>query len=163
VCGYRAAEAFKFCPECGTATATRTSEQRKVVTVLFCDVVGSTALGESIDPEALRATLARYFGRMKAIVERHGGTVEKFIGDAVMAVFGIPVVHEDDALRACRAAIEMREAFPELRVEGRLGVTTGEVVTGTEERFATGDACGCRKTRFHALARRGRLTQCADR
>jgi predicted ATPase/class 3 adenylate cyclase len=110
------------------------------VTVLFCDVVGSTALGESIDPEALRATLARYFGRMKAIVERHGGTVEKFIGDAVMAVFGIPVVHEDDALRACRAAIEMREAFPELGVEGRLGVTTGEVVTGTEERLATGDA-----------------------
>jgi predicted ATPase/class 3 adenylate cyclase len=110
------------------------------VTVLFCDVVGSTALGESVDPEALRATLARYFGRMKAIVERHGGTVEKFIGDAVMAVFGIPVVHEDDALRACRAAIEMREAFPELGVEGRLGVTTGEVVTGTEERLATGDA-----------------------
>jgi class 3 adenylate cyclase/predicted ATPase len=110
------------------------------VTVLFCDVVGSTALGESIDPETLRATLGRYFGRMKAIVERHGGTVEKFIGDAVMAVFGIPVVHEDDALRACRAAIEMREAFPELGVEGRLGVTTGEVVTGTEERLATGDA-----------------------
>jgi len=140
VCGYDAAEAFKFCPQCGAAAATRTSEQRKVVTVLFCDVVGSTALGESIDPETLRATLARYFGRMKAIVERHGGTVEKFIGDAVMAVFGVPVVHEDDALRACRAAIEMREAFPELGVEGRLGVTTGEVVTGTEERLATGDA-----------------------
>jgi class 3 adenylate cyclase len=90
VCGYHAAEVFKFCPECGAAAATRTSEQRKVVTVLFCDVVGSTALGESTDPEALRALLARYFGRMKAIVERHGGRVEKFIGDAVMAVFGIP-------------------------------------------------------------------------
>ena len=68
--------------------------------MLFCDVTGSTALGEQLDPEALRALLARYFERMKAIVERHGGTVEKFIGDAVMAVFGVPVVHEDDALRA---------------------------------------------------------------
>ena len=70
------------------------------MTVLFCDVTGSTELGEQLDPEALRALLARYFERMKAIVERHGGTVEKFIGDAVMAVFGVPVVHEDDALRA---------------------------------------------------------------
>ena len=81
---------------------------RKVVTVLFCDVVGSTALGESVDPEALQGLLARYFERMKAIVESHGGSVEKFIGDAVMAVFGVPEVHEDDALRACRAAVEMR-------------------------------------------------------
>src|SRR5690348_9290207 len=77
---------------------------------------------------------------MKGIVERHGGTVEKFIGDAVMAVFGVPVAHEDDALRACRAAVEMREAFPELGIDGRIGVNTGEVVTGTEERLATGDA-----------------------
>ena len=72
---------------------------------MFCDVVGSTALGESTDPEALRALLARYFERMSGIVESHGGSVEKFIGDAVMAVFGVPVVHEDDALRACRAAV----------------------------------------------------------
>ena len=139
VCGYQAAEAFKFCPECGAAAVARTSEQRKVVTVLFCDVVGSTALGESTDPEAVRTLLARYFERMKAIVERHGGTVEKFIGDAVMAVFGVPLAHEDDALRACRAAVEMQEAFPGLGVEGRIGITTGEVVTGTEERLATGD------------------------
>src|SRR5262249_38631789 len=76
-------------------------EQRKTVTVLFCDVTGSTELGETTDPEVLRALLARYFERMKAIVEAHGGTVEKFIGDAVMAVFGIPAAHEDDALRAC--------------------------------------------------------------
>ena len=131
VCGYQAAEAFKFCPECGATAVRRTSEQRKVVTVLFCDVVGSTALGESTDPEALRALLARYFERMKAIVESHGGTVEKFIGDAVMAVFGIPAVHEDDALRACRAAVEMRDALPELGIGGRIGVNTGEVVTGT--------------------------------
>jgi hypothetical protein len=90
--------------------------QRKIVTVVFCDVTGSTALGESIDPEALRGLLARYFERMKSIVERHGGTVEKFIGDAVMAVFGVPIAHEDDALRAVRAAAEMRDALPELDI-----------------------------------------------
>jgi class 3 adenylate cyclase/tetratricopeptide (TPR) repeat protein len=140
VCGYKSVEAFKFCPECGAAAATQTSEQRRVVTVLFCDVVGSTALGESADPEAVRATLARYFESMRAIVERHGGTVEKFIGDAVMAVFGVPVAHEDDAMRACRAAVEMQDALPALAVEGRIGVATGEVVTGTKERLATGDA-----------------------
>src|SRR6202007_1307327 len=113
---------------------------RKVVTVLFCDVVGSTALGESVDPESLQALLARYFERMSGIVESHAGTVEKFSGDAVMAVFGVPVTHEDDALRACRAAVEMREALPELGVEGRIGVNTGEVLTGTDERLVTGDA-----------------------
>jgi class 3 adenylate cyclase len=116
------------------------SAHRKVVTVLFCDVVGSTALGESVDPEALQGLLARYFERMKGIVESHGGAVEKFIGDAVMAVFGVPVAHEDDALRACRAAVEMRDALPELGVAGRIGVNTGEVLAGTEERLATGDA-----------------------
>ena len=114
--------------------------QRKVVTVLFCDVVGSTALGEATDPEVTRVLLARYFERVKEIVEGHGGSVEKFIGDAVMAVFGIPAAHEDDALRACRAALEMREALPELDLQGRIGLNTGEVVTGTEERLATGDA-----------------------
>ena len=76
---------------------------------------------------------------MKGVVEQHGGTVEKFIGDAVMAVFGVPTVHEDDALRACRAAVEMRDAFPSLGIEGRIGLSTGEVVTGTAERLATGD------------------------
>ena len=110
------------------------------MTVVFCDVTGSTALGERLDPEPLRALLARYFDRMRSIVESHGGTVEKFIGDAVMAVFGVPVLHEDDALRAVRAAVEMRDALPALEVEGRIGVMTGEVVAGTEERLATGDA-----------------------
>jgi class 3 adenylate cyclase/tetratricopeptide (TPR) repeat protein len=114
--------------------------QRKTVTVLFCDVTGSTTLGETVDPERLRALLAHYFEQMKAIVERHGGTVEKFIGDAVMAVFGVPVVHEDDALRAVSAAVEMRDALPELGLQARIGVMTGEVVTGTAERLATGDA-----------------------
>jgi class 3 adenylate cyclase/tetratricopeptide (TPR) repeat protein len=133
---------FAFCPHCGAAVAAAGPgrEQRRTVTVLFCDVTGSTALGESVDPEALRALLARYFQRMKAIVERHGGTVEKFIGDAVMAVFGVPVAHEDDALRAARAAAEMREVLPELGVQARIGLNTGEVVTGTAERLATGDA-----------------------
>jgi class 3 adenylate cyclase len=113
--------------------------QRKTVTVLFCDVTGSTSLGESVDPEALRELLARYFERMREIVERHGGTVEKFIGDAVMAVFGVPAAHEDDALRAVRAATEMQRALPELGLEARIGLNTGIVVTGTEERLATGD------------------------
>jgi class 3 adenylate cyclase/tetratricopeptide (TPR) repeat protein len=141
-CGHENGERAKFCEECGArlAQAAPAREQRKVVTVLFCDVVGSTSLGESTDPEALRAILGRYFERMKAIVERHGGSVEKFIGDAVMAVFGVPQLHEDDALRAVRAAVETRDALPELGVQGRIGVTTGEVVTGTEERLATGDA-----------------------
>ena len=110
-----------------------------MVTVLFCDVVGSTALGESVDPEALRALLSEYFEQMKAIVERHGGVVEKFIGDAVMAVFGLPAIHEDDAVRALRAAMEMQEALAGLGIEGRIGVYSGEVVTGTGERLATGD------------------------
>ncbi len=141
-CGHENSESAKFCQECAAplAAAPASREQRKTVTVLFCDVTGSTALGESTDPEALRALLARYFERMKEIVESHGGTVEKFIGDAVMAVFGVPVVHEDDALRTVRAAVEMRDALPELGLEARIGVNTGEVVTGTEERLATGDA-----------------------
>src|SRR5436305_2523426 len=142
-CGHANSEGAKFCEECGfafAAVAAGAREQRKTVTVLFCDLSGSTALGERTDPEALRALLARYFERMKGIVERHGGSVEKFIGDAVMAVFGVPAVHEDDALRACRAAIEMRDALPDLGLAGRIGLHTGEVVAGTEERLATGDA-----------------------
>src|SRR5881397_144939 len=130
-CNAENPESARFCNECGAPLggAAPAREQRKTVTVLFCDLTGSTSLGESLDPESLRALLARYFERMKAIVERHGGTVEKFIGDAVMAVFGIPQLHEDDALRAVRAALEMRKAMPELGVQARIGVTTGEVVT----------------------------------
>src|ERR1044071_8212699 len=132
-CGHELGPDARFCEACGKPVATGSArEQRKTVTVLFCDLTGSTALGETLDPEPLRALLARYFERMRGIVERHGGTVEKFIGDAVMAVFGIPQAHEDDALRAVRAAAEMREALPELGLAGRIGVTTGEVVTGTE-------------------------------
>ena len=100
---------------------------RKTVTVLFTDVVGSTARGEARDPEAVRALMGRYFARMSAVVERHGGTVEKYVGDAIMAVFGIPSAHEDDAMRAVRAAAEMRVALAELnaRLDAPLSVRTG--------------------------------------
>jgi class 3 adenylate cyclase len=151
VCRHVASEPFKFCPECGTPAADAGArEERKTVTVLFCDVVGSTELGERLDPESLRRVLARYFGTVRAVIERHGGSVEKFIGDAVMAVFGVPVLHEDDALRAVRAAAGLREAIGPLNdglardygtvLSMRIGINTGEVVTGTEERLATGDA-----------------------
>ena len=140
-CGHEANAEFRFCPECGAAVeVTAVQGVRKTVSVVFCDLVGSTALGESTDPEALRGLLGRYFELMRSIVERHGGTVEKFIGDAVVAVFGVPVVHEDDALRACRAAAEMRDALPELGISGRLGVNTGEVMTGEDDLLAAGDA-----------------------
>ena len=151
-CGAENREGARFCDSCGAplAETAPAREVRKVVTVLFCDVSGSTALGERIDPESLRRVMSRYFETAKAIVERHGGTVEKFIGDAVMAVFGVPAVHEDDALRAVRAAEELRGGLGGLneelerdygtRLELRMGVNTGEVVTGTEERLATGDA-----------------------
>jgi class 3 adenylate cyclase/tetratricopeptide (TPR) repeat protein len=150
-CGAENRDEARFCDTCGSPLAAEPArESRKRVTVLFCDVTGSTALGERIDPESLRNVMARYFETAKAAIERHGGTVEKFIGDAVMAVFGVPVVHEDDALRAVRAAADLRDALGPLneeleqrfqtRLQLRTGVNTGEVVTGTEERLATGDA-----------------------
>jgi class 3 adenylate cyclase len=129
---------------CGTALepSKPAREVRKTVTVLFCDVTGSTALGERLEAEALRDVMSRYFETMRAAVERHGGVVEKFIGDAVLAVFGIPHAHEDDALRAARAAVEMRTALAELNkelerdrgaaLEVRMGINTGEVVAGDE-------------------------------
>jgi len=148
-CGYDGQDAFSFCPRCG-APAADAAEQRKRVTVLFCDVIASTALGERIDPETLRRVLSRYFETSKQVVEHHGGTVEKFVGDAVMAVFGVPVLHEDDAWRATQAAAALREATASLneelareygtRLALRIGVNTGEVVTGTNERLATGNA-----------------------
>jgi class 3 adenylate cyclase/tetratricopeptide (TPR) repeat protein len=128
-------------------------EIRKTVTIVFCDVTGSTALGERLDPESLRDVQSRYFDAMRAAIERHGGTVEKYIGDAVMAVFGIPRLHEDDALRAARAAADMREGLAALNKElerdrgvtigVRIGVNTGEVVAGasaTDPAIVTGDA-----------------------
>ena len=94
-----------------------TGESRKIVTVLFSDVTGSTGIGHELDPESLRHLMARYFGEMEAVLRRHGGSVEKFVGDAVMAVFGIPRSHEDDAVRAVRAALEMRAALDGLNDE----------------------------------------------
>jgi class 3 adenylate cyclase/tetratricopeptide (TPR) repeat protein len=142
-CGRENPADARFCNACGATLEVGEPEResRKVVTVLFCDLVGSTTLGESTDPEALRARMRRYFEDLRAILERHGGTVEKFVGDAVMAVFGIPVSHEDDALRAVRAAAEMQEAVSAHGLDARIGVNTGEVVVGGQgETLVTGDA-----------------------
>ena len=151
-CGQDNPEGFRFCGNCGAelAGAPPSREVRKTVTVLFCDVSGSTAMGERLDPESTRRVMSRYFEAMREAIERHGGTVEKFIGDAVMAVFGVPVVHEDDALRAVRAAVDMRAALGDLNdeldrdwgvtIESRIGVNTGEVVAGEGDSLTTGDA-----------------------
>jgi len=151
-CGSENPEGFRFCGSCGAALAEAPSarEVRKTVTILFCDVTGSTALGERLDSESLRRVMERYFTLAREVLERHGGTVEKFIGDAVMAVFGVPVVHEDDALRAARAAHELREELGGLNadlrhefgteLQVRMGVNTGEVVTSEGGTLATGDA-----------------------
>jgi class 3 adenylate cyclase/tetratricopeptide (TPR) repeat protein len=138
-CGAENREGARFCDACGAALAVAPAlrEQRKTVTILFCDVSGSTAFAESRDPEAVRAVMSRYFEVARAAIERHGGTVEKFIGDAVMAVFGVPTVREDDALRAVRAAQELRDA---VEIPVRIGVNTGEVVTGSGDSLVTGDA-----------------------
>ncbi|HEY6104247.1 MAG TPA: adenylate/guanylate cyclase domain-containing protein, partial [bacterium] len=109
------------------------SEERRLVTVLFADVTGSTALGEHLDPEVLRVLLSRFYGIAKDVVASHGGTLEKFIGDAVMAVFGLPVAHGDDAERALAAALELRDrvrsdAKLSDHLPIRVGVNTGEVV-----------------------------------
>jgi class 3 adenylate cyclase len=133
--------------------AERASAIRKTVTVLFCDVAGSTELGERLDPEALRAVMAQWFDAMRAPLERAGGTVEKFVGDAVMAVFGVPVAHEDDAFRAVQAAVEMRSAADGLRIPVRIGVNTGEVVTGDgATTLVTGDAVNTAKRLEEAAA-----------
>ena len=156
-CGSGNPERAKFCSECAApllgSESIRPRETRRTVTLLFADVSGSTAMGEQLDPETLRRVMDRYFGRMRDVIESHGGTVEKYIGDAIMAVFGIPTLHEDDAVRALRAAAGMRDALDDLNAElerergirlaARTGVNTGEVVTGDAsagQRLVTGDA-----------------------
>jgi class 3 adenylate cyclase/tetratricopeptide (TPR) repeat protein len=131
-CGFENADSAKFCSECGTALAappTTRREERKIVTVVFADLVGSTARAERLDPEDVRALLSRYHARVKDELERLGGTVEKFIGDAAMAVFGAPVAHEDDPERAVRAALAIRDwARDDDEVEVRIAVNTGEAL-----------------------------------
>jgi class 3 adenylate cyclase len=143
----------RFCEVCGHRLDRQSvrEEERKLVTVLFADLTGSTALGEQLDPERLRTLLSEYFGAMASVIESQGGVVEKFIGDAVMAVFGIPTAHEDDAERALRAALGMHEHLQALNAEiaarhgvelaMRIGVNSGEVIAGTEvdQFMVTGD------------------------
>jgi len=146
-CGRVNPDEASFCMACATSLtpAAPAREQRKTITVLFCDLVGSTTLAERHDPEVLRPVLQSYFETMRAAVERHGGRVEKFIGDAVVAVFGMPQVHEDDALRAIRAASEMRDGLAALadgssvELVSRIGITTGEVLVGGEDQPVVGD------------------------
>jgi class 3 adenylate cyclase/tetratricopeptide (TPR) repeat protein len=152
-CGRESPDGFRHCGFCGTELTAPVVERRKLATLVFCDLSGSTSLGERTDPESVRAFMRAYFDAMRDVLERHGGTVEKFIGDAVVAAFGVPTAHEDDALRACRAALEMQARFGELDgqwaqrfgdgIAIRIGVNTGEVVAGdtsSRDTFVTGDA-----------------------
>jgi class 3 adenylate cyclase len=154
-CGDENSDRARFCQTCGGALDARAGsrEVRKTVTVLFMDVVGSTEMGERLDPESTRRVMSRLFEVVRPVLEHHGGTVEKFIGDAVMAVFGIPAVHEDDALRACRAALEIQDEIERLNnelerdwgitISTRTGLNTGEVIAGDPsagQTLVTGDA-----------------------
>jgi class 3 adenylate cyclase/tetratricopeptide (TPR) repeat protein len=147
-CGHRNQPGAKFCSECGTALAAArppSYEERKVVTVLFADLVRSTSQAERMDPEDVRALLSPYYARLRAELERFGGTVEKFIGDAVMALFGAPTAHEDDPERAVLAALAIRDwVRAEERIQVRLAVHTGEalVVLGARPAEGEGMAAG---------------------
>jgi class 3 adenylate cyclase/tetratricopeptide (TPR) repeat protein len=171
-CGRESSGDAAFCPHCGAAqpaAPTQALEVRKTVTVLFCDVVGSTRLGEATDPETTRRVMSRYAESMSEVITAYGGTVERFRGDEVMAVFGVPVVHEDDALRAVRAGMQMQRRLAELNVElletwgielaCRIGINTGEVVAGdpgTGDTFVTGDAVNLGK-RLEQAAQPGEI------
>ena len=161
----------RFCQRCGAPLTQRpgADETRKIVTVVFTDVAGSTALGDRLDPESLRRLLWRWFDVAQETLERHGGTVEKFIGDAVVAMFGVPAAREDDALRAVRAAHELATRLDSLnadverdhgvRLSTRTGVNTGEVIVGGgagDQRLATGDAVNV-AARLEGHARAGEV------
>jgi class 3 adenylate cyclase len=146
-CGQENPDGARFCNSCGAplgADVAASREVRKTVTVLFCDVVGSTALAERSDPEVMRGVMSRFYAAVREPVERHGGVVEKVIGDALMAVFGIPTVREDDALRALLAALEMRDAVREMgEIQARIGINTGDVLARDPtqgESLVVGDA-----------------------
>src|SRR5437667_10456474 len=154
VCGQENPVGFKFCGACGAPiaeAAPATREERKVITVRSADLVGFTSRAEKLDPEDVRALLSPYYARLRHELERHGGTVEKFIGDAVVALFGAPVAHEDDPERAVRAALAIREAIaelneadPTLELEVRIAVNTGEalVALGSRPELGEGMASG---------------------
>ena len=145
-CGKELQETFPFCPFCRAPLAEepagRAREERKVVTVVFADLVGFTARAEQLDPEDVRSLLAGYHAALRAALERFGGTVEKFIGDAVMAVFGAPVAHEDDPERAVRAALAIREWATDQgeEIQVRVAVNTGEALVTLDARPSEGDA-----------------------
>jgi class 3 adenylate cyclase/tetratricopeptide (TPR) repeat protein len=168
-CGADSPPAARFCPSCGSALDTEVkTEERRVVTVLFADVTGSTELGERLDPEHLREVMASYFAAMREEIESEGGTVEKFIGDAVMAVFGVPAAHEDDPIRALRAALRMRVRLNDVNeqlmtdrgvtLQIRIGVNTGEVLASIDPQpgdpMVTGDAVNV-ASRLQAAAEPG--------
>jgi class 3 adenylate cyclase len=157
-CGAEIPAGARFCPECGSAIPSDepvpSGQERRLVTILFADVTGSTGLGERLDPERLQEVLEIYFTAMREEIEAEGGTVEKFIGDAIMAAFGVPHAHEDDPARALRAALRMRRRLVDVNtllkqrvgiaLETRTGVNTGEVLATTSPRpgepMLTGDA-----------------------
>src|SRR4051812_4368783 len=147
-CGFDNSRGLNFCGQCGTQLAdARASEarERKNVTVLFCDLVGFTAAADGADPEEVQARLSPYHARSRREIERFGGTVEKFIGDAVMAAFGAPAVHEDDPERAVRAGLALLDAVAQLNEEQslglavRIGINTGTAVVTTSARPALGE------------------------
>lgn len=151
-CGVENPAGARFCNGCAAPLHAPASDRRKLATLVFCDLSESTSIGERVDAETVRGLMLSYFHEMRSALERHGGTVEKFVGDAVLAVFGVPEAHEDDALRACRAALEMQARLAALneeleqrfgtRIALRIGVNTGEVVAGdasSRETFVTGD------------------------
>src|SRR5215211_7953495 len=150
-CGTQNPDIAKFCLACGTPLAAApppaapAEEERKPVTALFVDIVGSTSRAEHLDPENVLALLAPYYVRLRRELERFGGTVEKFIGDAVVAVFGAPAIHEDDPERAVRAAFAVVEAIRQLNEEDpsrdlriRVGVTTGDAIVALSARSGEG-------------------------
>ncbi len=141
-CGFENPEGFRYCPSCGASLAPAV-ERRRLVTSVFCDLSGSTALAERVDAESVFELMRTYYDAARSAFERHGGAVEKFIGDAVVGMFGVPEANEDDALRGCRAALEIQERFASGEIAVRIGINTGEVVAGDaarREMFASGDA-----------------------
>lgn len=164
-CGEEVPEGARFCPSCGTPVERR-ADERRIATVVFADVVGFTALSEQLDPETVKHLVDRLFDRLSEVVTRHGGTVDKIVGDAIMALFGAPVALGDDPERAVRAGLAMQRAAAEVSDETghelrlRIGVNTGEVlvgaVRGSDDYTAMGDAVNV-ASRLESAARPGQV------